>query len=1053
MVGTPRSEGLWLPAKRRFAFRLCVDAPRILGPAVLSVLLVASALTVSTGFVHPRTDAAPQAIVAELARGSGLIPPGAAVPTCMGETCHHPAPAPLLARSLSSLGSTASNWLVANWSGEGMIAENPADPLNLVSGGLYQYPSASNNTTAYYQSGVSGVFTSWDGGRQWRAQTLPSNPNWFNTSSSMCNQLHLADTAIAFGPKNTVYYVDLSDAIGGVTGCTVPTATTGLYSTVSTDGGNTWGTPVPLRGTVAGAFFDKPWIAVDPVTGEAYVTYNDDVNSTLDLQNSTDGGRTWSPPVQLAPTGGSPLGTEVVVDPSGGVDVSWVDVGTGAIYFVRSTDHGATFTTALEVESALSGSSSPAPDSFRAYTLPALGVDAYPGNAYTGALFLVWQNGSGGLAGNPKVSLAMSLDNGSTWSSPIQVNSDTQPQDYQPSVAVGPDGTVYVDWYAVNHVSGHYRLAGALSHNGGRSFDRQFNVSDSDSYPYTKATGSDWWIGDYTHTIADKAGARPLWTDARSPLGYSCSTGACIWGYVYNISFYTGLLVNDSLSASIPTNLSLGGTVAWAGTVPLSPSPTPADWMVGQVYNLTAPPTATYNGTSYSIAYWYGNSSQEPVIYNTSTALNGSVVGGEHIAACYVASPETSCHAPGAPGFLQLVVSPSNASVSVNGVPMALPLPSHPWVEAPGAYSVNLSAPLYYDLNQTVVVTPGNTTVAYLNLTHIQGDLIGSVTPVTAVVKVNGTPIPVASDGSFSVTLYPGMYTVTATAPLYYTYTNPTVRILSGQHTQLALALAGFPGWINGTVSPASASLAANGVAASVGADGSFSLHVAPGTYWLNASKPGWSGAASGPVVMAPFGSSSVNLVLTEYLGTIAGIVAPGNATLALNTTPLVVNQGGFSVNLAPGGYWLNGSAWSYSPVALWILVAANVTVPLSIVLNLSSGWIRGTIAPAGVALSLDGQVVAVATDGTFNVSAPAGTHGIVASAPGYTSQNVSVVVDPGRASVVSVSLVPLSSTGTSFLASSLTVGALILVAALALAGVVIWYRRRSRPPDRPPPT
>ncbi|MCI4328139.1 MAG: hypothetical protein L3J86_01020, partial [Thermoplasmata archaeon] len=102
--------------------------------------------------------------------------------------------------------------MVANWSGEGMIAENPANPNNLVSGGLYQYLS-SFNSTAYYNTGVSGVFTSWDGGKTWIDQTLPINPQWLNTSSPTCNMLHLADTAIAFGSNNTVYYVDLVDGI------------------------------------------------------------------------------------------------------------------------------------------------------------------------------------------------------------------------------------------------------------------------------------------------------------------------------------------------------------------------------------------------------------------------------------------------------------------------------------------------------------------------------------------------------------------------------------------------------------------------------------------------------------------------------------------------------------------------------------------------------------------------------------------------------------------------------------------------------------------------
>ncbi|MCI4354674.1 MAG: glycoside hydrolase, partial [Thermoplasmata archaeon] len=184
-----------------------------------------------------------------------------------------------------------------------MIRENPSDPRNLVSGARTYAAAAANDTTTYYDHGLMGAFTSWDGGRTWTGQYLPTNPAWTDPNSALCGRNHGADTAIGFGPGDVVYYVDLVADSGTSVLCSRPGSGVAIYATISHDGGDTWNTPVAIGGTTDGAHLDKPWIAVDQSTGEAFVAYSDFtdyVNGThIWIQNSTDEGASWSNPVEL----------------------------------------------------------------------------------------------------------------------------------------------------------------------------------------------------------------------------------------------------------------------------------------------------------------------------------------------------------------------------------------------------------------------------------------------------------------------------------------------------------------------------------------------------------------------------------------------------------------------------------------------------------------------------------------------------------------------------------------------------------------------------------
>jgi uncharacterized protein (TIGR03382 family) len=927
-----------------------------------------------------------------------------------------------------------------------MIAENPQNPRNLVAGGLYQQPSAVNDTTTYYDDGVSGVSTSWDGGRTWTTQNLPPNPTWFNTSSPDCDHFHLADTNIVFGPANTVYYVDLSYPGSDVQNCPSSLSGTGLYVTNSTDGGATWHTPVGVAGTNAGGSIDKPWAAVDPATGTIYVAYTDDGNgSGIYLQRSNDSGATWSPPLEISTGTDSLRGVELAVDPWHGVDATWIDQGTAGIWFTRSTDFGRAFSTPKRIATAATEFPSNSPDGFRAYTLPGMTVDAYAGSPHAGRIFAVWQNGTGGAAGTPKVSLSYSDTNGSTWSAPARVDSNHSLEDFQPDVAVGPDGTVYVEWYGEDSNNGHYRLYGSWSRDGGASFDPQLPISNVDSYPYNNASGYEWWIGDYTHILADALGARPLWTDARSPLGWYCTgTSACLWGYVYNISFYTALLVNASLSATVPINATVAGSVPGTGTISLGPSRSNKDWLGGENFTLTAPAQVLSNGTEQYFAEWYGSQN------STNATLEGIVQGADHLRACYVPRAGELCRDPGAPGVLEVQVRPTGAAVTLNGAALATSGGAASLLVAPGVYNLTARAVGYRPLALSVAVAgPGTVAYANLSLVPYPGTLVGSVFPVDAHVLANGSRLAVDANGDFAAALAPGNYSVVAARYGYLT-DRQTALVAYNRSTQLQIVLTAQPGVLRGTVTPSDARVTVNGQGVAVDSSGTFAVSAIAGDYWVNASHAGFYPATSGELNVTPLGTTETALALAPMPGTLEVDVTPVEATVLVNGTAIPTSSGVVRTLLLPGTYPVTAAAAGYEPQTQNAVVSFGVVNVVRFALAVAPGWIVGHVGPTPVTLTVDGNAVVVSAAGSFNVTVAAGAHAVNVSATGYLGVERSVVVTPGHASAVSITLAPVTVAGGAIGATA-GYGVAIALAIVGAAVVLLVRRRRRRSGPLPP--
>lgn len=412
---------------------------------------------------------------------------------------------------------------------EPMLAENPADPRNLVGGSKFF------TDPAHYRFKI-GTYASFDGGCTWvDGGVLPGFQDQAITS----------DISLAFGTHNDVYAAVLT---------VDPAGRWGIAVSASPDGGKTFHPPVTVYFDAAGQVFsDKPWIAVDrtngPHRGTIYVVWSHDVGScgddngcsqALAFSRSTDGGQTFSPVAQVEgsapfctnPATGRPggstrcdavLGTTPVVLPDGtlAVGFAYMDVmSTGKIptrmAVTTSRDGGQTWGIPVLVATIADIYGRFPPDRYRNVSLPAFACDPK-----TGQLYLAWADKA---TGDADILLSTSTDQGQTWSAPKRVNDDppqNRANQFQPQLAVAPNGVVSVAFFDTRADPAHRRidvyLAQSTDH--GASFRPNIRVTDVSFDPAAGAPvdrAGNQFIGDYQGLAAADDVAHPFWNDSRT---------------------------------------------------------------------------------------------------------------------------------------------------------------------------------------------------------------------------------------------------------------------------------------------------------------------------------------------------------------------------------------------------------------------------------------------------------------------------------------------------------------------------------------------------------
>jgi len=201
-----------------------------------------------------------------------------------------------------------------------------------------------------------------------------------------------------------------------------------------------------------GSSYDQPKIAVDSTggkfSGTVYVSSSQGIKLPpvkgvfrTSILRSTDGGKTFSNPVQILPNNFNNQNGNQVVLSDGTLVASFVELGVNdkrlkhpRLWVVKSNDGGQTFSNPYLVAEL---------DGYSAF--PTMAADQSAG-AYRDRLYIVEHIRVGGYS---NIFLWHSADKGATWSEAVRVNDNQENEvaQRQPAVAVSKDGIVGVIWH------------------------------------------------------------------------------------------------------------------------------------------------------------------------------------------------------------------------------------------------------------------------------------------------------------------------------------------------------------------------------------------------------------------------------------------------------------------------------------------------------------------------------------------------------------------------------------------------------------------------------
>lgn len=457
------------------------------------------------------------------------------------------------------------------------IVADPADPNHLLAGSNDYFITVKGS--GIQERVPTGFFTSFDGGRTWTDGQIP-----MGNGGSGGN----GDPSPAFDMKfHTAHMAQLSAAIGQ---SSPNAGHINVSVSTSFDGGLNWKPPVTvdvgqasIGPSANGIFLDKEWLVADnfpssPHYGRLYLSWDRIeqskgafLRSPVDLSYSDDAGKTWSKPVEI--TGSNPAyctANQGPAGPAGACDESFFSYGAvepngDVVVGFMNQQHAAAWEVPNEFEDQIMTVTSH--DGGAHWSNPVHVVDLedggaegivfsdYPANAdgratqtgfqfrtgswgnlnadpVTGKVYVTWTDNRDGAhdvahpVTDTNVFMAVSSDEGATWSAPIRVTSGVTDK-WFPWIAArgGKVGVVYQE--EASDGSGTYVTRLATSTNDGASWSYQTvstAVSDPDHSVWFRAHTDDCptcslFIGDYIGLTFDTLGrAHMTWTDMRRDL-------------------------------------------------------------------------------------------------------------------------------------------------------------------------------------------------------------------------------------------------------------------------------------------------------------------------------------------------------------------------------------------------------------------------------------------------------------------------------------------------------------------------------------------------------
>jgi hypothetical protein len=316
---------------------------------------------------------------------------------------------------------------------EPAVTVNPTNPRNIV---------ATWQQDLGFTARSDLIGSSLDGGKTWKRSTIPGLTVCTGGTADSAT-----DPWLSAGPDGTIYFLGIVLHLGG----DLINPPSSIVASSSRDGGRSWARP----STVAPfePVNDTAMIAANPArAGRAYAvwanwdhTYTFQFPGTVSFSRTTDGGRTWSPPVVIDRPGGAALdqAPRLLVLPDGTLMTVFsrgdLATGIGSLHASRSVDDGRTWQPAVLV------GSQPLPSFIDPETGDAYPQPGFPSAAVApdGTVYVATERDTSVTAGG--IGIARSRDGGQTWTS--MAVSGVTAFAFLPSIAVDAHGMVGVTWY------------------------------------------------------------------------------------------------------------------------------------------------------------------------------------------------------------------------------------------------------------------------------------------------------------------------------------------------------------------------------------------------------------------------------------------------------------------------------------------------------------------------------------------------------------------------------------------------------------------------------
>ena len=295
-----------------------------------------------------------------------------------------------------------------------------------------------------------------------------------------------------------------------------------------------WSAPVTVAAAGSGGDLDKNWAVCDntrssPFFGHCYTEFDDFGQADrIKMSTSTDGGRTWGPPLEPAPGdqgvyGQLGLGGQPVVQPNGTVIVPIDNLIETELRSFRSTDGGASWSSTVSV--------TPIPShlvagSLRTSPLPSAEVDA------AGRVYVAWQDCRFRVGCGANDIVMSTTTDGIDWSpvtripiDPVDSGSDH----FIPGLAVDPatSGTgarlaltyYYYPSAACTAATCQLDVGLIQSSDGGANWSAPTQLAGPMSLSWLPNTSQGLMVGDYISTSFAAADVQPFFAVAHPPSG------------------------------------------------------------------------------------------------------------------------------------------------------------------------------------------------------------------------------------------------------------------------------------------------------------------------------------------------------------------------------------------------------------------------------------------------------------------------------------------------------------------------------------------------------